>query len=195
MPRLSLVTFCITISLMKVTRETSQVLGTQHDRMRSCICAWEESALWTHWWLYVTLWRQSEATQRCWHWVKRWRGSWRQVRSCACVHACMRACMHECVCVCMHSACVVVPAAEGQRKGPHTLEQQRGHAVTQVWGNSLFIAAQCGTSLFCFDDFYAAEEKARVLSNQLIWCSFLHEPCWIIPEIRIYYTPCSVILP
>ena len=30
------------------------------------------------------------------------------------------------------SAAVVVPAAEDHREGPHTLEQQRGHAVTQV---------------------------------------------------------------
>ena len=30
------------------------------------------------------------------------------------------------------STAVVVPAAEGHRERPHTLEQQRGHAVTQV---------------------------------------------------------------
>ena len=30
------------------------------------------------------------------------------------------------------NAAVVVPAAEGDREEPHTLEQQRGHAVTQV---------------------------------------------------------------
>ena len=30
------------------------------------------------------------------------------------------------------STAVVVPAAEGHGEGPHTLEQQRGHAVTQV---------------------------------------------------------------
>ena len=30
------------------------------------------------------------------------------------------------------SAAVVVPAAEDHRERPHTLEQQRGHAVPQV---------------------------------------------------------------
>ena len=30
------------------------------------------------------------------------------------------------------SAAVVVPAAEDHRDGPQTLEQQRGHTVTQV---------------------------------------------------------------
>ena len=35
------------------------------------------------------------------------------------------------VCVVI-SVAVVVPAAEGHREGPHTLDQQRGHAVPQV---------------------------------------------------------------
>ena len=46
------------------------------------------------------------------------------------------------------SAAAVVLAAEGHREGPHTLEQQRGHAVTQVKCNSLFLAAQCGTHVY-----------------------------------------------
>ena len=43
---------------------------------------------------------------------------------------------------------VVVPAAGDHREGPHALEQQRGHVVTQVWCNSLFLAPQCGTGGF-----------------------------------------------
>ena len=39
MLRMLLGTFFITISSMKVIRGTSQVLGTQDDRIRSCICA------------------------------------------------------------------------------------------------------------------------------------------------------------
>ena len=62
------------------------------------------------------------------------------------------------------SAAVVVPAAEDHREGPHTLEQEREHALPQVC-NSIFL---CGTSLFCFDDFYAAKVKVHVLNNQLI---------------------------
>ena len=38
------------------------------------------------------------------------------------------------------SAAAVVLAAEGHREGPHTLEQQRGHAVTQVKCNSLWVS-------------------------------------------------------
>ena len=65
------------------------------------------------------------------------------------------------------SAAAVVPAAEDHREGPHTLEQEREHALPQVC-NSIFLAAQCGTSLFCFDDFYAAKVKVHVLNNQLM---------------------------
>ena len=43
-------------------------------------------------------------------------------------------------------AAVVIPAAEDHREGPHTLEQEREHALPQVC-NSIFLTAQC--SIVC----------------------------------------------
>ena len=87
------------------------------------------------------------------------------------------------------STAVVARAAEDHRKEPHALEQQRGHAVPQVWCNSLFLAPQCGPGLFCFSDFYAAAVKMHVLSNQLMcclrWSTATYSSAMMIPPFRL----------
>ena len=87
------------------------------------------------------------------------------------------------------STAVVARAAEDHRKEPHALEQQRGHAVPQVWCNSLFLAPQCGPGLFCFSDFYAAAVKMHVLSNQLMCClrrsTATYSSAMMIPPFRL----------